>query len=93
MVINRYGVFIIEVKNYKGELVGNGDDYEWKKYKTTGAGNTYEKTVKNPIRQVKRQIHMPNCYCIGESEFQRFNDIFKCLAYGKLRAIDTSANH
>lgn len=58
VVINRYGVFIIEVKNYKGELVGNEDDYEWKKYKTTGAGNTYEKTVKNPIRQVKRQIHI-----------------------------------
>ena len=40
-----------------------------------------------------RKAHMPNCYCIGESEFQRFNDIFKCLAYGKLRAIDASANH
>ena len=58
MVVNKYGVFIIEVKNYKGELVGNEDDYEWEKYKTTDAGNTYEKTVKNPIRQVKRQIHI-----------------------------------
>ena len=58
VVVNKYGVFIIEVKNYKGELVGNEDDYEWEKYKTTDAGNTYEKTVKNPIRQVKRQIHI-----------------------------------
>lgn len=58
VVVNRYGVFIIEVKNYRGELVGNEDDYEWKKYKTTDAGNTYEKTVKNPIRQVKRQRHI-----------------------------------
>ena len=58
VVVNRYGVFIIEVKNYKGELVGNEDDYEWEKYKTTDAGNTYEKTVKNPIRQVRRQIHI-----------------------------------
>lgn len=58
VVVNKYGVFIIEVKNYRGKLVGNEDDYEWEKYKTTDAGNTYEKTVKNPIRQVKRQIHI-----------------------------------
>lgn len=58
VVVNKYGVFIIEVKNYKGELVGNEDDYEWEKYKTTDAGNTYEKTVKNPIVQVKRQIYI-----------------------------------
>ncbi len=56
VVVNRFGVFIFEVKNYAGYIVGGEDDYEWQKYKTTEAGNTYEKTVKNPIRQVKRQI-------------------------------------
>lgn len=58
VIVNRYGVFIIEVKNYVGYIVGNEDDYEWKKYKTTYASNTYEKLVKNPIRQVKRQIYI-----------------------------------
>ena len=58
VIVNRYGVFIIEVKNYKGKIIGNEDDYEWRKYKTTSAGNTYEKTVKNPIRQVKRQTYI-----------------------------------
>lgn len=58
IVVNKYGVFIIEVKNYKGKLVGAEEDFEWKKYKTTDAGNTFEKTVKNPIRQVKRQIYI-----------------------------------
>ncbi len=58
VIVNRYGVFIIEVKNYKGNIIGNEDDYEWHKYKTTSAGNTYEKTVKNPIRQVKRQTYI-----------------------------------
>ena len=56
VIVNKYGVFIIEVKNYTGRLVGGEDDYEWQKYKTTDAGNTYEKAVKNPIKQVKRQI-------------------------------------
>ncbi len=58
VIANKYGVFIIEVKNYTGRIIGGEDDYEWQKYKTTDAGNTYEKTVKNPIKQVKRQIYI-----------------------------------
>lgn len=58
VVVNRYGVFIIEVKNYLGHIVGNENDYEWEKYKITQAGNVYEKNVKNPIVQVKRQIYL-----------------------------------
>ena len=58
VIVNRYGVFIIEVKNYVGRIVGGEDDYEWHKYKMTDAGNIYKKTVKNPIKQVKRQIYI-----------------------------------
>lgn len=58
IVINQNGVFIIEVKNYVGELVGGIDDSEWKKYKTTPGGDVYVKTVRNPIKQVKRQIYI-----------------------------------
>lgn len=58
LIINSHGVFIIEAKNYVGELVGGLDDYEWKKYKTTPGGDIYCKTVKNPIKQVKRQIYI-----------------------------------
>ncbi len=58
IVVNRFGVFIIEVKNYNGYIVGGEDDYEWRKYKTTTAGNTFESNVKNPIKQVKRQVYL-----------------------------------
>ena len=58
VIVNKYGVFIIEVKNYRGRIVGGEDDYEWRKYKTTSAGKVYEKNVKNPIRQVKRQTYI-----------------------------------
>ncbi|MBQ1607746.1 MAG: NERD domain-containing protein, partial [Lachnospiraceae bacterium] len=34
------------------------DDFEWVKNKVTDAGNIYQKTVKNPIPQVKRQIYI-----------------------------------
>lgn len=58
VIVNSYGVFIIEVKNYKGRLYGKEDDYEWEKYKDDGYGNIFKKHVKNPIRQVKRQIYI-----------------------------------
>lgn len=58
VVINKFGVFIIEVKNYKGRLYGSEDDYEWIKYKADGYGNTFQKRVKNPIKQVKRQVYI-----------------------------------
>lgn len=55
VIINRKGVFIIEVKYYRGKLFGREDDFEWQKYKLTDGGNVFEKDVKNPIVQVRRQ--------------------------------------
>ena len=62
VVVNKYGVFIIEVKNYTGWLSGTEEDYEWIKYHTTDAGNTYSKIVKNPVKQVKRQVYIFSRY-------------------------------
>ena len=31
LIINSYGIFIVEVKNYNGTLYGDSDDYEWTK--------------------------------------------------------------
>ncbi len=58
VVINSYGVFIFEVKYYTGMLRGSEDDYEWEKYHVSAAHNVYQKTVKNPIKQVNRQIYI-----------------------------------
>lgn len=58
IVVNESGVFIVEAKNYHGILEGRPEDREWKKYNVTPAGNTYMKTVRNPIKQVGRQIHI-----------------------------------
>ena len=58
VIVNNNGAFIIEVKNYSGELVGGVDDFEWTKYHKSAAGITYQKTVKNPIKQVRRQVYI-----------------------------------
>lgn len=62
VVVNKNGVFIIEVKNYSGKLTGGTGDYEWKKIKKTGSGKTYKTMVKNPFRQVKRQVYLLSRY-------------------------------
>lgn len=51
IIVNNFGVFIIEVKNYSGSLSGNENDDEWVERKYFE-----EKNVKNPIKQVRRQI-------------------------------------
>ncbi len=58
VVINQNGVFIIEVKNYSGQLIGDEDDSDWIKNKITPGGNLFQKEVRNPIKQVKRQIYI-----------------------------------
>lgn len=58
IIVNKFGVFIFEVKNYSGQLAGEEDDYEWQKIKITDSGNMYAKQVKNPIRQLKRQVYL-----------------------------------
>ena len=62
VVVNKNGVFIIEVKYYSGRLAGDEDDFEWSKYHTSRGGNTYVKTVKNPIKQVNRQVYILSGY-------------------------------
>ena len=68
VVVNKYGVFIIEAKNYKGCLVGEEDDYKWVKYKENRYGNTFKEEVKNPIKQVKRQIYILAKYLENHDE-------------------------
>lgn len=58
VIINSNGVFIIEVKNYSGQLIGGVDDQEWLKRKVTKGGNVFEKMVRNPIPQVQREVTM-----------------------------------
>ncbi len=62
LVVNSYGVFIIEVKNYSGKLTGKADDPEWKKYHVSSGGNIYEKNVRNPLKQVNRQVYILSHY-------------------------------
>ena len=58
VVINNNGVFIFEVKNFSGKLVGNEDDQYWNKYKISRGNKEYIKEIRNPIKQLKREIYL-----------------------------------
>ncbi|WP_455052989.1 nuclease-related domain-containing protein [Mogibacterium sp.] len=58
VILNKRGIYIIEVKNYVGTIAGGLNDYEWSKTKTTASGNEYMSVVKNPINQVRRQVYL-----------------------------------
>ena len=62
VIINPYGVFIIEVKNYSGTLAGDEDSDHWILTKTSYGANFSPKSVKNPIKQVKRQVDILSTY-------------------------------
>ena len=58
VVINNNGIFIFEVKNFSGKLVGNEDDQYWNKYKISRGNKEYIKDIRNPIKQLKREIYL-----------------------------------
>ncbi|MCR4674270.1 MAG: NERD domain-containing protein, partial [Lachnospiraceae bacterium] len=46
------------VKNLHGVLSGDEESYDWLQTKSSSGGEFYQKTIKNPIKQVKRQIYI-----------------------------------
>lgn len=58
LIISSRGISIVEVKNYRGYLSGDENDLQWVHQKVSSKGNTYETSVRNPIKQVKRQAYI-----------------------------------
>lgn len=55
IVVGSNGVFVIESKNYNGLIEGKTSSQKWKQTKFGKNDKTYEKDVKNAVRQVNRQ--------------------------------------
>ena len=58
VIVNEYGVFIVEVKDWNGEIKGRENDDVWIQTKETYPGQEYENAMSNPIGQVKWQVHV-----------------------------------
>ena len=49
VVVGQNGVFVVESKNYKGELVGTANDKKWTLNKIGRKGGEYSKSVPNRL--------------------------------------------
>lgn len=58
VIVNKKGVFIIEVKNYSGCLQGGAENKIWQKCYLSRNGIIYLSTLTNPIRQLRRQKYI-----------------------------------
>lgn len=56
------GVFVVEIKNYKGKIEGGMDDKEWTLHKTGRNGGKYTKKMGNPLRQLRRNLYILSQY-------------------------------
>ena len=56
IVIGSNGIFVIEAKNYSGEISCIGD--EWKRQKTGRGGTAYDIGIGSPSNQAKRNAKM-----------------------------------
>jgi hypothetical protein len=53
VVVGNNGVFIIENKDYRGEIQGDGNASNWELHKIGIGGTPYTKACRNPVRQVR----------------------------------------
>lgn len=56
LVVSKYGLWIFEVKNYTGFIDGECENNTWTRTKISSNGNPYTNEIKNPLKQMHRQI-------------------------------------
>lgn len=57
IIVGTKGVYIIEVKNHNGKIVGDAEAPQWVQYKIGRGGGRYSKDIHNPVKQVKGQVY------------------------------------
>jgi hypothetical protein len=53
VVVGPNGVFIIENKDFRGWIQGDGNSSNWEVHKVGRGGTPYIKSCRNPVRQVQ----------------------------------------
>lgn len=57
IIVGTKGVYIIEVKNHNGKIVGDAEASQWTQHKIGRGGGRYSKKMNNPVKQVKGQVY------------------------------------
>ncbi|ADU31993.1 nuclease-related domain-containing protein [Evansella cellulosilytica] len=62
LIVGEKGIFIVEVKNHNGKIVGHEEDHSWVQHKVGQKGGRYTSNMKNPVKQVRRQVYLLSQY-------------------------------
>lgn len=57
IIVGMKGVYIIEVKNHNGKIIGDAEAAQWMQHKIGRGGGRYSKPMNNPVKQVKGQVY------------------------------------
>jgi len=57
IVVGKKGVFVIEVKNYRGSIEGKEEDRFWKQHKVGRKGTHYSQEFYSPVKQVGTHVY------------------------------------
>ena len=66
IIVGMKGVYIIEVKNHNGKIVGDAEAAEWMQHKIGRGGGRYSKKIHNPVKQVKGQVYKLSKFLKGQ---------------------------
>ena len=58
IVLSCFGIWVVEVKSYKGVIHGLAANDMWSRIKTSKSGKEYDSEIKNPLKQVERQVQI-----------------------------------
>lgn len=91
LVISTYGIYNIETKNMKGEIIGEENESLWKQKKIGKRGNIYYSNFKNPIEQCKEHERiLNNFFQINNINLE--NKIKSLLVFNDLKGCSINVN-
>ena len=62
IIVGTKGVYVVEVKNHNGKIVGDAEAAQWVQHKVGRGGGRYFKRIQNPVKQVKGQVYKLSKY-------------------------------
>lgn len=92
IVVGNTGVYIIKVKNIKGELIGNYNEKNWIQYKTDQYGIEHTKELYNPVKQVGTHIYRLKNYLKDNKMVLHINGAVYCVNPETVLSIDEEQN-
>ncbi|MBB6452603.1 hypothetical protein HNQ94_001049 [Salirhabdus euzebyi] len=58
IIAGENGLFVVEVKNHNGTIKGSEEEHSWTQHKVGQKGGQYSKQMRNPVKQVRRQVYI-----------------------------------